>query len=84
MFVDAISGFAAAGEVAVIGGDAIARQSNGKFGHEAGLPFLLRVLPLVAERPPVRIRLVGCEGAASDVTVRSAARLSLELALEAA
>lgn len=83
VFVDAVSGFAPIGELTVIDGDTIARQDTGKFGHEAGLPFLLRVLPAVVDNPPPRIRLVGCEGGASDGAVLDAARLSLQLALEA-
>ena len=83
VFVDAISGFAPMGELTVIDGDIIARQSTGSFGHAAGLPFLLRVLPAVVDNPPPRIRLVGCEGSASDGAVLDAARLSLRLALEA-
>jgi hydrogenase maturation protease len=83
IFVDAVSGFAPIGEITVIDGDTVARQSTGGFGHEAGLPFLLRVLPAVVDNPPPRIRLVGCEGGASDSAVLDAARLSLQLALEA-
>jgi len=82
VFVDAVSGFAPVGEITVIDGDIIARQATGKFGHEAGLPFLLRVLPAVVDNPPPRIRLIGCEGGASDGAVLDAARLSLQLALE--
>jgi len=82
VFVDAVSGFAPIGEITVIDGDTIARQATGSFGHEAGLPFLLRVLPAVVDNPPPRIRLVGCEGSASDGAVLDAARLSLQLALE--
>lgn len=82
LFVDAVSGFAPPGEITVIDGDVIARQATGRYGHEAGLPFLLRVLPSVVDNPPPRIRLVGCEGSASDGTVQDAARLSLQLALE--
>jgi hydrogenase maturation protease len=83
VFVDAVSGFAPIGEITVIDGDIIARQATGKFGHEAGLPFLLRILPAVVDNPPPRIRLVGCEGTASEGAVLDAARLSLRLALEA-
>lgn len=82
VFVDAISGFAPMGEVTIIDGDFVALQATGRFGHEAGLPFLLRVLPEVADNPPSRIRLVGCEGIASEGAVRDAAHLSLQLALE--
>ena len=82
VLVDAVEGFAAQGALTVLDGAEVAQQATGGFGHEAGLPFLLRVLPLTTDHPPSRIRLVGCEGGASDATVLEAARLSLELALE--
>ncbi len=83
VFVDAVSGFAPTGEITIIDGDIIARQATGRFGHEAGLPFLLHILPAVVDNPPPRIRLIGCEGEASDGAVLDAAHLSLQLALEA-
>jgi hydrogenase maturation protease len=82
IFVDAVSGFAPIGEITVIDGDEVARQATGTFGHEAGLPFLLRLLPAVVDNPPPQIRLIGCEGVASDDAVLHAARLSLQLAQE--
>jgi hydrogenase maturation protease len=84
VLVDAVEGFAAPGALAVLDGAEVARQADGGYGHEAGLPFLLNVLPLAAERMPARITLVGCEGAASDKAVQEAARLSLRLAGEQA
>lgn len=82
IFVDAVSGFAPIGEITVIDGDEVARQATGAFGHEAGLPFLLQLLPAVVDNPPPRVRLVGCEGVASDGAVLRAAHLSLQLAQE--
>lgn len=81
LFVDAVSGFAPPGELAVIDGDEIARQESGEaaYGHQAGLPFLLKVLPGVATQPPPRIRLLGCEGPASPATVAAAAQRALLL-----
>jgi hydrogenase maturation protease len=82
VLVDAVDGFAEPGALTVLDGAEVARQADGTYGHQAGLPFLLQVLPLAAEHPPPRIRLVGCEGIASEAAVRAAARLSLQLALE--
>lgn len=82
LFIDNVAGYAAKGELTVIGGDELARQSTGIYGHDAGLPFLVQVLPQVVDRPPRRIRLLGCEGRASPDTVASAARLGLQIAQE--
>lgn len=82
IFVDAVSGFAPIGELTVIDGDTVARQATGSFGHDAGLPFLLHILPAVVDNPPPRLRLVGCEGRSSNDVVLDAALLSLQLARE--
>lgn len=80
VFVDNVAGFASGDGLVVLDGEEIARQSDGHYGHDAGLPFLVRILPRVVERPPRRIRLIGCEGRASGATVAAAAQLGLRLA----
>lgn len=82
LFVDNVSGYATPGEIIVIDGDELARQSTGAYGHEAGLPFLVHVLPQVVDLPPSRIRLLGCEGVASAAAVADGARLGLQFAQE--
>ena len=82
LFVDNVAGYVAAGELVVIEGDELARLPTGPYGHAAGLPFLVQVLPQVAAKPPRSIRLLGCEGVATNATVTTAARLGLKLAQE--
>lgn len=82
LFVDNVSGYAAPGELTVIDGAELARQCTGDFGHQAGLPFLVQVLPAVVAQPPRRIRLLGCEGPATPALAARAATLGLQLAVE--
>lgn len=83
LFIDNVAGYTTPGELVVIEGDELGRQPTATYGHQAGLPFLVQVLPQVVDHPPSRIRLLGCEGCASDATVVAAARLGLQLAQEA-
>lgn len=82
LFVDNVSGYAVPGELTVIDGAELARQCAGDFGHQAGLPFLVQILPAVVARPPRRIRLLGCEGPATPALAARAAMLGLQLVVE--
>lgn len=82
VFVDAVAGFAAPGRVIMLDAAEVARLCTGDFGHGAGLPYLLRVMPAVLDSPPPAIAVVGHEGEASAQGVRIAARLALRLATE--
>ena len=82
IFVDSIAGFGPPGQIMVLDGAEVARQSDRRFGHAAGIPFLLDVLPQVVDRPPARIRLVGFEGPPTPAVIDTAARLCLRLARE--
>ena len=82
VFVDAVAGFAAQGGIVLLGADEVARQCTGAFGHEAGLPYLLRVMPAVLDSPPPAITIIGHEGEASAETVQAVAELALRLATE--
>jgi hydrogenase maturation protease len=84
VFVDAVAGFGAPGDIVVLDGEEVARQCDGGFDHAAGLPYLLRVMPAALDSPPPAVTLIGHEGAAGAGTVRAAARLALRIATEVA
>lgn len=84
VFVDAVAGFAAPGGLVLLGAAEVARHCAGGFGHAAGLPYLLRVMPAVLDSPPPAVSVIGHEGAAGARTVRAAARLALRIATEVA
>lgn len=83
VFVDAVQDFAPPGEVVILSvKDIISTLSQKHFGHEAGLPYLLSVLPRVCEGElPEEILLVGVEGEYTPDTIETAADWSLSLAL---
>jgi hydrogenase maturation protease len=78
VFVDALAGIAAAGEIVVLDRDEAAAYA-GAYGHAAGLPYLLSVLPDVCEAPLPEVALVGVEGAADEALLQALARRSLEV-----
>jgi len=82
VFVDAVQGFAGPGEVVLLGEREIAGiTSQSHYDHGAGLPYVLAVLPQVADgRLPEEISLVGLEGECSMETIDRAARLSIAVA----
>lgn len=82
VFVDAVSGFTDPGQIVLLDGKEItAISERSSFGHEAGLTYLLDMLPRVCDgEMPEEIALVGIEGEATPEVLDQAARLSVEVA----
>lgn len=80
VFVDSVSGYGNPGEVMLLDAAEIAASAAGAFDHAAGLPYLLRVAPLVCERPPAEILVVGLEGEPDGSALDAAARMASALA----
>lgn len=83
--VDAVTGLAAVDEIVVLDRHAVAAYATG-YGHGAGLPYLLHLLPAVCPPPLPVVTLVGAEcqinSAAAEPTVRAVAARCLELAVD--
>lgn len=79
VFADAVSGMAQAGEIVVLERQAVAAYAR-NYGHGAGLPYLLGMLPLACRTPLPQVTLVGAEGPADEATVRTVAARCLEIA----
>lgn len=84
IFVDAVSGFAPEGGVVVVDHETLLAKAEVEgYGHEAGLPYLLHVLPQVCEGElPKEIVLVGVEGICSKETIAQAAKMCVDIAKE--
>ncbi len=82
VFVDAVRGFAQPGEIVLLDHqEIISNLVEPHFDHEAGLAYLLAVLPKVCEGDlPEEVVLVGLEGECTAETIERAAKLSLTLA----
>lgn len=59
VFVDCVEGFAPPGEVVALGRDEVSDLADGAWGHEAGLPYLFRLLPLVCDGEMPEVTLIG-------------------------
>lgn len=79
VFVDAVAGIAQPGSIVVLGRDQVSAHA-GSYGHGAGLPYLLQLLPQVCAAPLPEIALVGAEGALDETAVRALAERCLEVA----
>ncbi len=83
VFVDAVRGFAGDGELVLLSGEQIVQSSlSSHYGHDAGLGYLLSVLPRVYDGTlPEEIVLLGLEGRCQEKTLEKAARLSVDIAV---
>ncbi len=79
VFVDAVIG-AGPSEIAELTGETSQLVVPHRFGHDAGLSYLLGALPYVCDAPP-SWELVGADGAADDALVEAVAARALESAL---
>ena len=82
VFVDAVAGFGQPGEIILLDQLEILDSAEpSRFGHDAGLPYVLAVLPGVCEGElPEEIVLVGLEGECPPPIIEQAARMSLVIA----
>lgn len=80
VFVDQLRGWAAPGAVVRVDPEEVAAGAEPTYGHAAGLAWLLRILPAVADRPPGTIHVVGLEAPVSPTGIRRAAELAVALA----
>lgn len=81
IFVDQVRGFAETDSVVVLRGEEIfAEGTEIHFDHQAGLPYLLAVLPRVCEGEMAEeVALVGLEGRCSAATIERAAALCVAM-----
>lgn len=81
VFADAVAGVANSGEIVVLSREQVAAYA-GPYGHGAGLPYLLRLLPQVCRPPLPEVALVGAEGPVVDKrTIRTLAERCMEIAV---
>lgn len=82
VFVDTVSGFTEKGQFIVLDQQQIISDAdNAGYGHDAGIPYLLAILPQVCQGEiPEKITLIGLEGECSDAVIEQAATVSIRLA----
>lgn len=80
VFADAVAGLAEPGEIVVLSREQVAGYA-GRYGHGAGLPYLLQLLPQVCQPPLPEIALVGAEGVVDEDTIRILAERCMEIAI---
>jgi hydrogenase maturation protease len=83
VFVDAVRGFTKTGAIVLLTHQEILQApGNIHFGHGAGLPYLLAVLPKVCDGElPEEMVLVGLEGWCMAETIEKAAKMSVSIAV---
>lgn len=83
VFVDAVKGFTRSGEIVILTHREILQcPGQSHFGHDAGLPYLLAILPKVCDGElPEDIVLLGLEGRCAEKTLEKAAKMSVAIAM---
>jgi len=79
LFIDNVSGFGAPNQVMLFNDFEISRLATEHFEHLSGLPYVLKMVPLVCERNLPTIRVLGIETPHQQSGVERAARMALDL-----
>lgn len=81
VFVDQVRGFAEVDNIVILRGEEILAEGTADhFDHQAGLPYLLAVLPQACEGEMAEeVALVGLEGQCSPATIERAAALCIAM-----
>ena len=78
VLVDTVSGYGPPGTVVTLDGAEVAAMAE-SYGHGAGLPYLLAMLPVATDAPPEECWLVGVEGPADEAAIERLAQRSLDI-----
>lgn len=62
ILIDQVSGFRSDSGVLLLEGDELLKATEKRFDHQAGIGYLLRMLPLVCERSVPSMQMIGIEG----------------------
>jgi hydrogenase maturation protease len=83
VFVDTVTGFTNDGDIILLDQKTLIQSAaNPSFGHDAGLPYVLSLLPKVCDGPmPQEIILIGLEGQCDAQVIDRAAMLSVSIAV---
>jgi hydrogenase maturation protease len=73
VFVDCVEGFAPPGEVVALARREVSDLADGAWGHDAGLPYLFRLLPLVCDGEMPEVTLIGAGHPAAEEAVAARA-----------
>ena len=82
VFVDAIDGLGEGDDLIVLDRESVAIAASDHYGHSAGLPYLMRVLPEVLEDGLPEILVLGVNPRTNGKMIARAADRCLSLALE--
>lgn len=83
VLVDAVAGFGERGVQVLDGAVVAACCGDGRWGHDAGMAYLVAMLPRVCDGPPPEVFLVGAEAPTDDDVIAALAETSLALATAA-
>jgi len=81
VFVDSVEGFSSPGDVVVIDISDAALKADTTFGHNSGLAYLLKVIPVIMNSQIPEIYLIGIEGKPDKSLIHKAADMSLKIVL---
>lgn len=66
VLIDQVEGFRPSSGVVLLEGEALQCASEKRFDHQAGIGYLLQLLPMVCDMAPPQVRMIGIEGCLNE------------------
>lgn len=66
VLIDQVFGFEADSDVLLLEGEALLRATERRFDHQAGIGYLLRLLPLVCDLAVPELMMIGIQGCLNE------------------
>ena len=66
LLIDQVEGFGPPAGVILLKGEELQRATEKRFDHQAGIGYLLQLLPMVCDMAPPEVRMIGIEGCLSE------------------
>jgi hydrogenase maturation protease len=75
LLIDQVAGFDLAAGVALLSGEELQRATEKRFDHQAGIGYLLQLLPMACDVAPPEVRMIGIEGCLNDLKMALCLRI---------
>ena len=75
LLIDQVDGFNPPAGVKLLVGEDLQRATERRFDHQAGIGYLLQMLPHVCDIAPPEVRMIGIEGCLSEKKIERCLRM---------
>lgn len=69
VLIDQVQGFSLLPGAILLAGDELLQATEKRFDHQAGIGYLLQLLPQICDIAPPEVRMIGIEGCLDEISM---------------